>query len=532
MRRADSDYLDHAATTPVAPSVLARMLECLSAEGVWANPASRHAPGRAARTRVETAQRQVADLVGAEPEAVIWTSGATESINLALLGVMRFARARGRGQHLVTVATEHSATLAACRQLEREGVEVSVLGVDRGGRVDPQAVLAALRPETVMVSLMMVNNETGVRLPIEWLAGRLRESPVVLHVDAAQAAAFEHIDVGWGIDLLSLSAHKFYGPKGVGALVVRRQPRLRLQPLLFGGGGAQVERPGTLPVHQLVGMGEAARLALRRRTRDRTRLAALRARLVDGLAGIGGIRFNGAEPTAAQVVNLSVIGVHGEALAERLEWLAYSAGSACHAAQGGPSPVLRAMGVADGLALASLRLGLGRGSRWRSLQVVLGRLAAAIAAERGRCVLWAAWRDGVGTDTLYRWKAADLLAWWQTACLRGDARPAEAGLTWFAGAAGSVDQGTLVGCRVGIDAHGAIAGLGWQCYGGSDVQRAIDWLQARLTGRRLEDVDPGSGRDWCACLGVPSSRLGSLLVIEDALRSALGQARRPGSPPP
>jgi cysteine desulfurase len=524
MRSADSLYLDHAATTPVAPSVLACMLECLSAEGTWANPASRHGPGRAARARVETARQQVAALVGAEPAAVIWTSGATESINLALLGVMRFASARGRGAHLVTVATEHSATLSACRQLEREGVAVSVLGVDRGGRVDPEAVLAALRPETVMVSLMMVNNETGVRLPIEWLAARLGESPVVLHVDAAQAAAFEPIDVGWGIDLLSLSAHKFYGPKGVGALVVRRQPRLRLQPLLFGGGAAQAERPGTLPVHQLVGMGEAARLALRRRARDRRRLAALRSRLVDGLAGIGGIRVNGAEPTAAQLVNISVIGVHGEALAGRLGWLAYSAGSACHAAQGGPSPVLRAMGVADGLALASLRLGLGRGTRWRVLRAVLDQLAVAIAAERTRCVLWAAWCDGVDTDALYRWQAADLLAWWSAAA------PADAGLAWFAGAAGSVDQGTLIGCRIGIDRHGTIAGLDWQCYGDSDVQHSIAWLPARLTGHRVDDVDPGSGRDWCLALDLPSARLGSLLVIEDALQAALGRARRDGLP--
>jgi len=519
----DQVYLDHAATTPVAPSVRARMLACLDETGDWANPASRHAAGTAASMRVEAARRQVADLVGATAEAVVWTSGATESINLALLGVMRFAMQRGRGHHMITTAIEHSATLAACRQLEREGAKLTVLPVDSSGHIDAEAVVAALRPETVMVSLMLVNNETGVCLPVAAIAERLRSTAVVLHVDAAQAAAFEAIDVRCGIDLLSLSAHKFYGPKGVGALVIRRQPRLRLQPLCFGGGQEQGERPGTLPVHQLAGMGEAARLARRRRARDRVRLSALRTRLVDALQRIGGVRFNGVEPVAPHLVNLSVIGVHGEALASRLPWLAYSAGSACHAADGGPSPVLRTMGLPDGLALASLRLSLGRGSRWRVLQAVVERLAAAIDAERRRCVLWAAYSDGVALDVLYAWRAADLHRWWSSAS-RIPGAQSQPVVGWLQGAAGSVEQGTLIGCRVGLDEQGVIAALDWQCYCNTDIDETRSWLVSRLIGQRPGETDLGAARDWCELRGRPAERLDALLVLEDAVLAALAQA--------
>lgn len=522
----DQVYLDHAATTPVAPSVRARMLACLDEAGNWANPASRHAAGQAASAQVETARRQVADLVGASADAVIWTSGATESINLAVLGVMRFAMQRGRGHHLITTAIEHSATLAACRQLVREGAELTVLAVDNGGRLDADAVIDALRPETVMVSLMLVNNETGVCLPVADIAERLRSTAVVLHVDAAQAAAFESIDVRCGIDLLSLSAHKFYGPKGVGALVIRRQPRLRLQPLCFGGGQEQGERPGTLPVHQLVGMGEAARMARRRRARDRARLSALRTRFVDALQRIGAVHVNGVEPVAPHLVNLSVIGVHGEALADRLAWLAYSAGSACHAADGSPSPVLRAMGLPDGLALASLRLSLGRGSRWRVLQTVVERLATAIDAERRRCVLWAAYCDGVALDALYQWRAADLQRWWSSGGRAPGEQPRSV-VGWLQGAAGSVEQGTLIGCRVGLDEQGAIAALDWQCYCRTETHETCSWLATRLIGQRPGDVELGAARDWCTLRGMRAERLDALLVLEDAVLAALAQAAEP-----
>ena len=395
-------YMDHAATTPVDPLAAQAMAGCLTADGVFGNPASAgHAWGDAAAFRVDSARRQVAALVNADPAGVIWTSGATESINLAVLGVVRFAMARGRGRHVITARTEHSATLAACAQLEREGARVTYLVPGTDGAIPVQAVLDALRDDTVLVSLMHVNNETGVLHPVRETAAHLAEHPAVFHVDAAQSAAFLSLDVGWGVDLLSLSSHKFYGPKGVGALYVRHRPRLRLQPLMFGGDQEQGMRPGTLAVHQLVGMGEAAALVLQRRDADRWRLDGLTRRLEQGLLDLEGVVINGRAERAPHILNVSFIGVHGESLALALEGIGLSLGSACTSASATASHVLRAMGVADGLALASFRFSLGRWTREEDVDEVLARVATALAEQRRRTTVWADYRSGTPVADLY-----------------------------------------------------------------------------------------------------------------------------------
>lgn len=387
MRRvaAERIYLDYAATTPVEPEVVDAMQRCLSMDGVFGNPASGgHAWGRAAQREVARSQEYLASLISAQPASLVWTSGATESINMAVLGRVRFAMSRGRGRHVITGATEHSATMAACRQLEREGAEITYLAPDAGGRIQPAAVSDALRDDTVLVSLMHVNNETGVVQDVERIAAILATHAADFHVDAAQSAAYLPIDVGWGIDLLSLSAHKFYGPKGIGALYVRHRPRLRLEPLLHGGGQQRGLRPGTLPVHQIVGMAEAARLVSTRREEDMRRVGALSDRLLAGLEELGGISVNGTAPRAPHILNVSFAGVHGESLALALSGLGVSLGSACTSASATPSHVLRAMGVADHTALASFRFSLGRGVTTEAVDQVLARIAAELPEQRRR----------------------------------------------------------------------------------------------------------------------------------------------------
>jgi cysteine desulfurase len=353
-------YFDHAATAALDPRVRAAMDECLG-DGPG-NASATHARGRAARARVEAARAEVAALIGAPPASIVFTSGATESDNLAILGAARAAVARGR--HLVTSRTEHRAVLDACRSLEREGHAVTLLvpGVD--GLHDPGRIAAALGPATTLVSLMLVNNETGVWEDVAAVAALCRRHGALLHVDAAQAAGRVPVDVGaLDVDLMSLSAHKIHGPQGVGALYVRRAPRPALVPLAVGGGQEGGLRPGTLPVHQIVGMGVAFRLAAEEGAAEQARLRALRDRLWAGVATLPGILLNGhPERRAPHILNFSVEGVDGESLLFALGDLVVSSGAACSAESGEPSYVLRALGRPDPLAQASMRLSLGRPS--------------------------------------------------------------------------------------------------------------------------------------------------------------------------
>ncbi len=354
-------YMDYAATTPVDDRVARVMCECMTRDGVFANPASSsHQPGRDARGRVETARRQVAGLLNASPTEIIWTSGATESDNLALKGVAHRHAARGR--HIVTSRTEHKAVLDSCRQLENEGFEVSYLVPGADGVITAEQVAEALRDDTLLVSIMHVNNEIGVAADIADIGRLCHERKVLFHVDAAQSAGKLPLDVeAMRVDLMSVSAHKVYGPKGVGALYIRDQLGNRLEPLIHGGGHEWGMRSGTLATHQVVGMGEAFAIAAQEMEEESHRLAGLRRRLWEGMRGLGGVWLNGCpERRAAGILNVSFEGVEGESLLFALRELAVSSGSACTSASRESSYVLRALGRDDQLAQSSIRFSLGR----------------------------------------------------------------------------------------------------------------------------------------------------------------------------
>jgi cysteine desulfurase len=354
-------YLDYAATTPVDPRVAEAMIECLRPDGAHGNPSSvGHEYGRRARALIEKARVQVAKAIGARPECIVWTSGATESDNLAILGAARFNADRGR--HVVSARTEHKAVLDPLKQLEREGFEVTWLKPDCDGVVCVEQVEEALRPDTQLVSLMHVNNETGVIQDVHSVGRMCRDRGVVFHVDGAQSAGKLPIEVdAMCIDLLSLTAHKTYGPKGIGALYVRRKPPLGLRPLMYGGGQETGLRSGTLPTHQIVGMGMAFELAMQEMDSDVARIRALRDRLWEGIRAVGDVELNGhVDRRVAGLLNVSFHGIEGESLQFALRELAVSAGSACSSGSEEASYVLRALGRSDQLAQSSLRFSIGR----------------------------------------------------------------------------------------------------------------------------------------------------------------------------
>lgn len=381
-----SIYLDYAATTPVDPKVAAKMAACLTTEGLFANPASIHGPGRAARAAVEEARGEVAALVGAMPQEIVFTSGATESDNLAIKGVARFRQHKGK--HIVTSRIEHKAVLDACKQLEKEGFEVTWLKPDTNGLIQPDAVQAALRQDTTLVSLMHANNELGVLNDIAAIGKIVRAHGAAFHVDAAQSAGKVPIDLRvLDVDLMSFAAHKVYGPKGMGALYVRREPKVNLEPLIHGGGHEQGLRSGTLATHQIVGMGTAFQLARELLPSEAPRLTVLRERLWKALQQIPGVLLNGhATQRLPGILNVSFPGVEGESLLYACEELAISSGSACNAADREPSYVLRALGRDDQLAGASLRFSLGR----FSTEAEVDRAAAVVIEQYRRLTTLAA----------------------------------------------------------------------------------------------------------------------------------------------
>lgn len=354
-------YLDYAATTPVDPRVAQVMIECLLPDGAHGNPSSAgHEFGRRARAVVEKARAQVAAAIGAPPGSIVWTSGATESDNLAILGSARFNA--DRGKHVVSSRTEHKAVLDALKQLEREGFEVTYLKPDQRGMIHPEQVESALRGDTQLVSLMHVNNETGVILDVAAVGKLCRERGVLFHVDAAQSVGKLPIDVvAMQVDLLSMTAHKSYGPKGIGALYVRRSPPVGLRPIVFGGGQEAGIRSGTLPTHQIAGMGAAFEIAERERVADVDRIRRQRDRLWQSILSLGAVELNGhPQHRVANLLNVTFHGIEGESLQFALRDLAVSAGAACSSASEEASYVLRALGRTDQLAQSSLRFSLGR----------------------------------------------------------------------------------------------------------------------------------------------------------------------------
>ncbi|MCL2161757.1 MAG: IscS subfamily cysteine desulfurase [Betaproteobacteria bacterium] len=398
-------YLDYSATTPVDPDVVQAMIPWLSER--FGNPASRsHSLGWEAETAVEAARENVAALVGADPREIVWTSGATESNNLAIKGAAHFYKEKGR--HLVTLKTEHKAVLDTVRELEREGFEATYLGVRENGLIDLDAFRAALRPDTSVVSVMLVNNEIGVIQPIEEIGAICREKGIVFHVDAAQAAGKVDIDLTrLPVDLMSFSAHKTYGPKGIGALYVRRKPRVRLEAQMHGGGHERGLRSGTLPTHQIVGMGEAFRLARENMATELPRIRALRDRLLAGISGIEATYVNGdmsAELRVPHNLNVSFAYVEGESLMMSIKDVAASSGSACTSASLEPSYVLRALGRNDELAHSSIRFTLGRFTTAEEIDHAIEVIQRGVGRLRNLSPLWEMAQAGIDLDTV-QWAA-------------------------------------------------------------------------------------------------------------------------------
>ena len=392
-------YLDYAATTPVDPRVANKMIPYLTE--LFGNPASRsHAYGWAADEAVELAREQVCALINADPREIAWTSGATESNNLAIKGATHFYK--GKGKHLITVATEHKAVLDSMRELEREGFEVTVLPVLASGLLDLTVFEAALRPDTVLASVMFVNNETGVIQDVAAIGAICRAKGVLFHVDAAQAAGKVAIDLDQlPIDMMSLSAHKTYGPKGVGALYVRRKPRVRIEAQMHGGGHERGMRSGTLPTHQIVGMGEAFWLARENMAADNARISALRARLWAGFEKLDAVVLNGDEEhRAVQYLNVSFNYVEGESLLMGMKGIAVSSGSACTSASLEPSYVLRAMGRSDELAHSSVRFSLGRFTTAQDIDFTIEQVTQVVTRLRAMSPLWDLVQAGVDLSTI------------------------------------------------------------------------------------------------------------------------------------
>ncbi|MFL9592163.1 IscS subfamily cysteine desulfurase [Aeromonas schubertii] len=394
-------YLDYSATCPVDPRVAEKMMQCLTMDGLFGNPASRsHRFGWQAEEAVDLARNQVAELIGADPREIVFTSGATESDNLAIKGVAHFYA--GKGKHIITSKTEHKAVLDTCRQLEREGFEVTYLEPMPNGLFTLEMIENAMRDDTILVSMMHVNNEIGVIQDIQGIGELCRARKVLLHVDAAQSVGKVEIDVeAMKIDLLSLSAHKIYGPKGIGALYVRRKPRVRIEAQMHGGGHERGMRSGTLATHQIVGMGEAFRIAREEMATEEARIRALRDRLWNGIKDMEEVYVNGdMEHRVPGNLNVSFAYVEGESLIMALKDLAVSSGSACTSASLEPSYVLRALGMNDELAHSSIRFTIGRFTTDEEIDYAVELIRNSIGRLREMSPLWEMFKDGVDLNTV------------------------------------------------------------------------------------------------------------------------------------
>ncbi|MGB0473287.1 MAG: IscS subfamily cysteine desulfurase [Porticoccaceae bacterium] len=398
-------YLDYASTTPVDPAVADQMVEFLTPSGHFGNPASRsHMFGWQAEAAVEDARADVAGLIGADPREIVWTSGATEANNLAIKGCAHFNTRKGK--HIITSKIEHKAVLDTCRQLEREGFEVTYLDPDKHGLIQPQAIADALREDTTVVSIMHVNNELGTLNDIAAIGKLCRENKVFFHVDAAQSAGKTEIDVeAMQVDMMSFSAHKIYGPKGIGALYVRRKPRVRIEAQMHGGGHERGMRSGTLPTHQIVGMGAAFKLGAELLAEESARIEKLRNRLWDGVSDMDEVYLNGSsEQHVPGIINISFAFVEGESLIMALRDLAVSSGSACTSASLEPSYVLRALGLNDEMAHSSIRFSIGRYTTEKDVDDAIAKVRHAVEKLRELSPLWDMFQDGVDLDQV-EWAA-------------------------------------------------------------------------------------------------------------------------------
>ena len=398
-------YLDYASTTPIDKRVAEKMLEYMTTDGMYGNPASRsHSYGWDADEAVSMSRKHVADLINADPREIVWTSGATESDNLAIKGAAHFYKKKGK--HVITIKTEHKAVLDACRQLEREGFEVTYMEPMPNGLIDIKQLESEIRDDTVLISIMHVNNEIGVIQDIESIGKLARSKKIIFHVDAAQSAGKIEIDLErMNVDLMSFSAHKIYGPKGIGALYVRRKPRVRLEAQIHGGGHERGLRSGTLPTHQIVGMGEAFRIAKEEMENDYEKISQLRNRLWNGLKDIEEVYLNGDfENRYPGIMNISFNYVEGESLIMATKDIAVSSGSACTSASLEPSFVLRAIGRSDELAHSSLRMSIGRFTTEKEIDATIETVKKAVDKLRALSPLWEMYKDGIDMSKI-EWAA-------------------------------------------------------------------------------------------------------------------------------
>ncbi|MGX3065969.1 IscS subfamily cysteine desulfurase [Ursidibacter arcticus] len=396
-------YLDYAATTPMDERVAKKMMEYMTKDGIFGNPASRsHKFGWEAEEAVDIARNQIADLIGADAREIVFTSGATESDNLAIKGAAHFYQTKGK--HIITIKTEHKAVLDTCRQLEREGFEVTYLEPETNGLVDVAKLEAAIRPDTILVSVMHVNNEIGVIQPIAEIGKICRAKKIIFHVDATQSVGKIAVNVQeLNVDLMSFSSHKLYGPKGIGGLYVCRKPRVRLEAIIHGGGHERGMRSGTLPVHQIVGMGEAYRIAKEEMATEMPRIKALRDRLYKGFEGMEEVYVNGTIEEGKRVdsnLNISFNFVEGESMMMSLKDIAVSSGSACTSASLEPSYVLRALGLNDELAHSSIRFSIGRWTTEEEIDHTIEIVKKAVNKLRELSPLWEMFKDGVDLDAI------------------------------------------------------------------------------------------------------------------------------------
>ena len=394
-------YFDYASTTPVDPRVVKKMQDCLSLDGNFGNPASRsHAFGWKAEEAIEEARQHVASLVNCDPREIIWTSGATESDNLAIKGAAIFNKSRGN--HIITSKIEHKAVLDSCRQLEREGFEITYLDPLENGIISPEMVSSAIKENTILVSLMHINNEIGVINDIESIGRITREKGIIFHVDAAQSTGKLPIDLSkMEVDLMSFSAHKTYGPKGIGAMYARRKPRVRIEAQIHGGGHERGMRSGTLATHQIVGMGEAFRIAKIDMESDNERIGRLRKKLWNGLKDMEEVYLNGDEILRAEgFLNVSFNYIEGESLIMALKDIAVSSGSACTSASLEPSYVLRALGLKDELAHSSIRFAIGRFTSEAEVEYTINLVRESVEKLRTLSPLWDMYKDGIDMDTI------------------------------------------------------------------------------------------------------------------------------------
>jgi len=524
-------FLDHASTTPIDPTVATAMSEVLTgALGIGNASSDTHAYGRDAASAIEAARADVAALIGARAEDLIFTSGATESDNLAIVGVARGRADRGR--HLVTSRTEHKAVLDPVHQLEKRGWQVSELEPGRDGRIDSATVAAALRPDTQLVSIMHANNETGVVQDIAAIAAVCRARDVFLHCDAAQSVGRLPIDVeSLGVDLLSISAHKLYGPKGIGALWVSPRVRPWVEPLMWGGGHERGLRPGTLATHQIIGFGRAAARVREQRDSDARHVEALASRFRSGLAGVEGLRWND-HPVhrLPGLLSLSIEGVEGESLIAALPTIAVSSGAACDSTSGEPSYVLRAQGVPTELAqfiaaLPTIAVSSGAACDSTSGEPSYVLRAQGVPTELAQSTLRVAFgrfnteTEAIHASTVVREAVARLRA--------QDAPGSPAGEGWGMGEAGSLREGARIRCFVRLDTKQNITAIEFRAATCPGVWTVLDGLKRELVGRPAATPTLGGPRDWVRRFNLPTEKLGRLFRVEDALGAALKSAGEP-----